>query len=193
MFRWVEEKHVSLQRKSSVLEAGASPRIVSLWALLVFERNASANHSFQGGQRLILYQIGLFSWVKETQVSVQRHPSVLDAGRSRALFPCENWVSFSSNTSFNGGISWWRKLHCALRRPIQIKWKSTFISPRQPRVLQAGGTRSLIPCENCVNFLKEYLLQIAVFQKEKVLILFQIDIFRRVEEIQVSLRTIPSM
>jgi hypothetical protein len=60
-------------------------------------------------------------------------------------------------------------------------------------VLQAGGTRSLIPCENCVNFLKEYLLQIAVFQKEKVLILFQIDVFRRVEEIQVSLRTIPSM
>jgi hypothetical protein len=51
----------------------------------------------------------------------------------------------------------------------------------------------LIPCENCVNFLKEYLLQIAVFQKEKVLILFQIDVFRRVEEIQVSLRTIPSM
>jgi hypothetical protein len=51
----------------------------------------------------------------------------------------------------------------------------------------------LIPCENCVNFLKEYLLQITVFQKEKVLILFQIDVFRRVEEIQVSLRTIPSM
>jgi hypothetical protein len=51
----------------------------------------------------------------------------------------------------------------------------------------------LIPCENCVNFLKEYLLQIPLFQKEKVLILFQIDVFRRVEEIQVSLRTIPSM
>jgi hypothetical protein len=52
---------------------------------------------------------------------------------------------------------------------------------------------SLIPCGNCVNYLKEYLLQIAVFQMEKVHILFQTDVFRRVEEIQVSLRTIPSM
>jgi hypothetical protein len=47
----------------------------------VFKRNTSANHTIQGGQSLILFQIGLFS----SHVSLQRHPSVLQTGDSRAL------------------------------------------------------------------------------------------------------------
>jgi hypothetical protein len=39
---------------------------------LVFDRNTSANHSFQGRERFILFQIGQFSLVKETNVYLQR-------------------------------------------------------------------------------------------------------------------------
>jgi hypothetical protein len=49
-----------------------------------------ANHNFQGGERLILVKIGVFSKVEETQVSLQRKQSVLEAGASSTLFPCEN-------------------------------------------------------------------------------------------------------
>jgi hypothetical protein len=52
----------------------------------------SANHCFPGGERLILFQIGLFSSVEETRVSLQRQPSLVDAGGSRTLLPCEELV-----------------------------------------------------------------------------------------------------
>jgi hypothetical protein len=49
-----------------------------------------ANHSFQGGERLILFQIGLFSNVEESHVSLQRKPTMLEAAASGTLLPCEN-------------------------------------------------------------------------------------------------------
>jgi hypothetical protein len=48
------------------------------------------NQSFQGGERLISFQIGLFSKVKETHLSLERQPSVLEGGASSTLLPCEN-------------------------------------------------------------------------------------------------------
>jgi hypothetical protein len=52
------------------------------------------NHNFQGRERLILFQICLFMWVEETQVSLERKPSMLEATADSTLFPCENWASF---------------------------------------------------------------------------------------------------
>jgi hypothetical protein len=49
-----------------------------------------ANHSFQGGERLISLQIGLFSKFEEIHVSLERKPSVFEAGAYSTLFPCEN-------------------------------------------------------------------------------------------------------
>jgi hypothetical protein len=49
-----------------------------------------ANHSVQGGERLILFQIGLFKEVEETNESFVKRQSVLEAGASSTLFPCEN-------------------------------------------------------------------------------------------------------
>jgi hypothetical protein len=49
-----------------------------------------AKDSFQGGIRLMLLQIGLFTRVEETYVSLKRKPSVLEADASRTLFPCQN-------------------------------------------------------------------------------------------------------
>jgi hypothetical protein len=39
-------------------------------------------------------QIGLFKWVEETHISIERKPIYLEEGSSSTLFPCENWVSF---------------------------------------------------------------------------------------------------
>jgi hypothetical protein len=50
----------------------------------------AANHSFEGGERLILFLIGLSNLVDETYVSLERKPSVLKAGASSALFPHKN-------------------------------------------------------------------------------------------------------
>jgi hypothetical protein len=48
------------------------------------------NHTFEAGERLILFQIGIFSSIEETHVSLQGKPSVLEAGTYISLFPCEN-------------------------------------------------------------------------------------------------------
>jgi hypothetical protein len=57
---------------------------------LVFERILPANQKFQGGERLILFQIDLFNSVEETNVSLERTPSVFQEGASSTLLPCEN-------------------------------------------------------------------------------------------------------
>jgi hypothetical protein len=53
-----------------------------------------ANSSFQGGDRLCLLQIDLFSKVEVIHVSLKRKPSVLESDASRALIPCEEGVNF---------------------------------------------------------------------------------------------------
>jgi hypothetical protein len=83
------------------------------------------NHSFQGGKRLKLFQIGLLSCIEDTQVSPQRKPSMLEAAASRALFPSENWVSFSKEYILLRGFSivlYSRvdEAHISLKRSIYV-------------------------------------------------------------------------
>jgi hypothetical protein len=61
LFIWVEETHGSLQTKSSMLEAAERNNYLSVRTELVFERTFSSNHSFQGRERLILFQTGQFN------------------------------------------------------------------------------------------------------------------------------------
>jgi hypothetical protein len=49
-----------------------------------------ANHGFQGGERLILFQIVLFRCIEETHISLQRKPSRFEAAAFSALIPYEN-------------------------------------------------------------------------------------------------------
>jgi hypothetical protein len=50
-----------------------------------------ANQNFQGGERLIYFQIDLFSQVEETHKYLQKKKkSVLEAAASSTLFPMEN-------------------------------------------------------------------------------------------------------
>jgi hypothetical protein len=53
-----------------------------------------AYHCFLGGEMLILFKIVLFSKVEETQVSLKRKPSVLEAEAFGLLFPFDNSGSF---------------------------------------------------------------------------------------------------
>jgi hypothetical protein len=48
-----------------------------------------ANHSFQGGERLILFQMGPFNKVEEKNVTLERKPFVLEAAAFSVLFSGE--------------------------------------------------------------------------------------------------------
>jgi hypothetical protein len=53
-----------------------------------------ANHSFQCGEKLILLQIGLYSYVEEKHVPLKRKPCILETAASSPLFLCENRDTF---------------------------------------------------------------------------------------------------
>jgi hypothetical protein len=50
----------------------------------------TANYSFQGGKRLFFFQMGIYGYVFDTHVSLEREPFGLKAGASSTLFPCES-------------------------------------------------------------------------------------------------------
>jgi hypothetical protein len=57
---------------------------------LVFESNISCKSYFSGGDSIILLQIGVFSKVEETHVSLGRIQSILVSGAWNTLFSCDN-------------------------------------------------------------------------------------------------------
>jgi hypothetical protein len=61
---------------------------------LVVKGTVLVNHCFQGGKALILLQIGLFSEVEGSHVSLKGKTPVLAAGASSTFFPCETCVMF---------------------------------------------------------------------------------------------------
>jgi hypothetical protein len=75
---------------------------------LVFQGLLPAKHSFQGGEKLILFQMGLYSYIQETHVPLKRKPSVLEAQEHLAhVFPVRIRLVFERNTAcqshFQGG------------------------------------------------------------------------------------------
>jgi predicted membrane-bound dolichyl-phosphate-mannose-protein mannosyltransferase len=69
--------------------------MVSLWELSYFVKGMlPAYQGFQAVELLILFQIGIFSWIEETHVSLEWKPSMLDSRASSTLLPYENSVSF---------------------------------------------------------------------------------------------------
>jgi hypothetical protein len=65
LFSWVEETHVPLKRKSSVLEARACSTFFPVRIDLVWKRILTESSVFPGGDMLCLLQIGLFTWVEK--------------------------------------------------------------------------------------------------------------------------------
>jgi hypothetical protein len=66
-----------------------------------------SNHSFQGGERSILFKIGLSIELMKYE-PLKRKPFELEAGASSTLFPVRIELVFESNISCNLGVSRWR-------------------------------------------------------------------------------------
>jgi hypothetical protein len=57
--------------------------------VLVFKGEHPATYSFQGGDCLIFFQIGLLSSIEEKHVSLHRKTSMLEVSASSTLFVCK--------------------------------------------------------------------------------------------------------
>jgi hypothetical protein len=79
-----------------------------------------ANQSLYFGDRLGLLQRGLFFCVKETHVSLQRNPSLLETAAGSTMFPGGVGVEFERNTFCKSIFSRLRKAHFFPNRPVQL-------------------------------------------------------------------------
>jgi hypothetical protein len=127
---------------------------------LVFERNTSCESYIQGGDRLCLLQIGLFSWVEETHVSLQTTPSVLEAGASSTLPLCDNWVNFWKEYFLLHRFSKVELGSLCSRYAFSADFMKHISLGRTPCMLETVVSSKLFPCENSVSIWKEYFLQI---------------------------------
>jgi hypothetical protein len=64
--------------------------LIPLSIVLVFPGILPANYISQGESWLCLHQVDLYTLAEETNVSLQRKPSVLEAEASSTWFLCEN-------------------------------------------------------------------------------------------------------
>jgi hypothetical protein len=130
LFSRDEETHVSLERKPSTLvHAASSPLCLCENWSSIWKKILPAKWSFQSGERLIFFQIGL-SVVLTKHTYFQGNPLVLEAWAPGTLFPFENWVPFWEEcflqlTSFKVGIG-----SVCSKRPMQLSWRNTCISWR---------------------------------------------------------------
>jgi hypothetical protein len=60
----------------------------------------------------------------KTHVSLQREPSILEAGESSTLFPCEISVCFWKEYFFNLVASSYKQDIFVLNSPIELSWKT---------------------------------------------------------------------
>jgi hypothetical protein len=116
-----------------------------------------------------------------THLSLERKPFTLVGGASSTLFPSENWVHFWRAYSQKIRVFHTGKKHLVPHRHIQLNWKTYVSLERKASMFEAGACSTLLPCENSVDFWKEYYLPIRVFKGRKH-ILFQICLFSRIEE-----------
>jgi hypothetical protein len=133
---------------------------------VVFKEIFHANQNFKGGESC-LFQIGLFGWVEETLVSLQRKPFMLDASASTTFFPCENWVCFQKEYSLWIIVFKVRKGCFSSNKPFQLSWRNTCISPKKTIYFRICSIYHIVPSENRISFWKEYVLQIRILKDEK--------------------------
>jgi hypothetical protein len=146
---------ICLDRKTTLLEAGASSTLFSSENWVSFERNSSATRLFQGGGRVSLHQIGLFSWVEGSHLSVERKTSVLEREGSSSLFPLE--IDFVLNLIVPAnyvlhGADRLCLFHTVQFRCVEVTRASL---KRKPSVLEGRGSGPLLSWEFWVSFWKK--------------------------------------
>jgi hypothetical protein len=115
--------------KATYVRSCSIEHMHSLWELSQFLKGIlSANQSFQGRDKLILFQISIFNVVEETRISLQRIPSVLEEGASNTLLPCENWGSFRKECFLQFSI-FKVEIGSVPNMIIQQSWRNSCIFP----------------------------------------------------------------
>jgi hypothetical protein len=77
---------------------------------LVWKRILPATTVFQGGNSLSMLQIGLFTWVEEPYVSLQRKPAMKVATALSTLLSRETQKVFERSTSYKPKFSRWKRV-----------------------------------------------------------------------------------
>jgi hypothetical protein len=109
LFNWVDETHVSRERKSVGLEPVACSTLflcenwVSFWRGYVLEIIVL---KVEIKSQFVPNQPSKLSW-RDKWIS-WRKSSMIEAGAPSTLFPCENWVVVERNTSCNLCVWLWR-------------------------------------------------------------------------------------
>jgi hypothetical protein len=123
-----------------------------------------ANQNVHGGERLILFQIGLFSWLEETHVYLEENNLCKKWQQLAHCFPVRIELDFEGNPCCNWGVTRWWKTQFPTNR--YFHWvEDTHLSLQRKRsMLEAAESYILLPGENCMSFWKENFLWIIVFK-----------------------------
>jgi hypothetical protein len=122
------KKHMHLDNETTHVRISRIYHTLSVRIEWVLKGIVPENQSFQGGEKLILIQIGLFRWFEEIHASLERKPFVWVAGACSTLFLVRIEIVFQRNISWKSEFSRWRKAHFESNRAIQVSWRNTCIS-----------------------------------------------------------------
>jgi hypothetical protein len=97
LFCWVEETLGSHQGIPCILEPATSSTLFLCENWVSFWKEYIVQIIVFLWRKVHFVPNKIFSLVKETHVTLERKPSLLEAAASSTLFFCENWVSFERN------------------------------------------------------------------------------------------------
>jgi hypothetical protein len=119
--------------------------MVFLWQLHQFFIGIHpSSYNIRFGERLIFFQIGLFSSVQETHISLRRKTSMVEVGASSTLFLCENWVGFTKEYFLKIEFSSWWQTHFVPNNPIQFSWRLRCMSPKKTTCVRIGSIKHIV-------------------------------------------------
>jgi hypothetical protein len=124
------KKHMHLDNETTHVRISRIYHTLSVRIEWVLKGIVPENQSFQGGEKLILIQIGLFRWFEEIHASLERKPFVWVAGACSTLFPVRIELVFGNEI--------FQKHRCfkvdigsvASKKAFQQRWRNTCTSPK---------------------------------------------------------------
>jgi hypothetical protein len=193
LFSWIEETHVSLERKPSKLEGGASSTLLPVRIVWLLERNAFCESEFSRGRipHFVQNRPMQLSW-RNTCISLKKTIYVW-RWSIKHVFSCDNWVVFKRNTACLSGFNSGRNAHFVPNRPIQLSWRNTCTSWKKTIEVRRRSIKQVISQSELSQFLKGILPSNQGNKRWEMLIFFQIGLFIWIVETDVSVKRKVSM
>jgi hypothetical protein len=129
---------------------------------------------FLSGDRLSSLQVGLSSWVEETQVSFGREPSLSEASASSKLFPCENWGNFWKEYFLQIIVFKVEKGSFCSKKDILLNQRNSCISWKKTMCVRSQSIMCIVSLWELSYFLNRILLANLNFQGRESLMLLQV-------------------